>query len=224
MKKILVLIAVLSLSVLTMAAVEIEFWHAMGGGHGATLNEIVNSFNEANPDIVVKPIYVGNYGALSQKLLASAESGNLPAISQSYGNWTAKLIPRGVVQELNGFINNPDYGFTAEQWEAIWAPFKKMITWGDTIYAVPFNKSTYVLYYNTDAFELYGLTPPKTMEDLFFDAMMLTEDKDGDGEIDQYGMGFRTTIDHFVVFLRANGGKILNIGPDGKTLGPSTIP
>jgi len=216
MKKILVLIAVLSLSVLTMAAVEIEFWHAMGGGHGATLNEIVNSFNEANPDIVVKPIYVGNYGALSQKLLASAESGNLPAISQSYGNWTAKLIPRGVVQELNGFINNPDYGFTAEQWEAIWAPFKKMITWGDTIYAVPFNKSTYVLYYNTDAFELYGLTPPKTMEDLFFDAMMLTEDKDGDGEIDQYGMGFRTTIDHFVVFLRANGGKILNIGPDGK--------
>jgi len=113
MKKILVLIAVLSLSVLTMAAVEIEFWHAMGGGHGATLNEIVNSFNEANPDIVVKPIYVGNYGALSQKLLASAESGNLPAISQSYGNWTAKLIPRGVVQELNGFINNPDYGFTS---------------------------------------------------------------------------------------------------------------
>ncbi|MDK2953635.1 MAG: multiple sugar transport system substrate-binding protein [Kosmotoga sp.] len=217
MKKLLLVITmVLALSIFAMAEkIEVEFWHAMGGGHGKALEEIVNLFNETHPDIEVKAIYVGNYGALSQKLLASAESGNLPVLSQAYGNWTAKLIPRGVVQELDSFIKNPDYGLTEEQWDAIWAPFKKMITWGDTVYALPFNKSTYVLYYNTDAFEAYGLRPPETVEDLFFDAMMLTEDKDGDGEIDQFGFGFRTTIDHFVVFLRANNGKIIDVKDDG---------
>ncbi len=217
MKKLFVLlVVVMVLSSFSIAEkINVEFWHAMGGGHGEALNEIVEFFNEGNPDIAIEPIYVGNYGALQQKLLASAEADTLPALSQAYGNWTAKLIPRGVVQELDSFINDPEEGFTEEEWEAIWAPFKEMITWGETTYAVPFNKSTYVLYYNTDAFEEYGLSAPKDMEELFFDAMMLTEDFDGDGEIDQYGMGFRTTIDHFVVFLRANDGKILEINPDG---------
>ena len=45
------------------------------------------------------------------------------------------------------------------------------------------------------------------MDDLLFAAMMLTEDKNNDGQIDQYGFGFRTTIDHFMIFLRANGGE-----------------
>ncbi len=214
-KKFLLIVTLAILAVFAMANVEIEFWHAMGGAQGTTVTEIVNAFNEANPDINVKAIYVGNYGALQQKLLVSAESNTLPALSQAYGNWTAKLIPRGVVEELNGWIANPEVGFSTEEWEAIWSPFKKMVTWGSSIYALPFNKSTYVLYYNTDLFEQYGLEVPKTMEDLLFASMMLTEDKNKDGTIDQYGFGYRTTVDHFMTFLRANGGEAVEILSDG---------
>ncbi|MBN2254025.1 MAG: ABC transporter substrate-binding protein [Kosmotogaceae bacterium] len=214
-KSLILALLIVSFAVFAFAVTEIEFWHAMGGAQGTTVNEIVASFNEANPDIVVEAIYVGNYSALQQKLLVSAESNTLPALSQAYGNWTARLIPRDAVQELNSLISDPETGLTDEEWEAIWSPFKRMVTWGDTVYALPFNKSTYVLYYNTDLFEEYGLEVPKTMDDLLFAAMMLTEDKNNDGQIDQYGFGFRTTIDHFMIFLRANGGEAIEIKPDG---------
>ncbi|KUK22124.1 MAG: Extracellular solute-binding protein, family 1, partial [Thermotoga petrophila] len=66
------------LSVFALAKVKVTFWHAMGGGHGETLQEIVNTFNELHPDIEVEAVYVGNYSALSQKLLAAAQAGELP--------------------------------------------------------------------------------------------------------------------------------------------------
>ena len=216
MKKILFIALLVSLvSIFAMAEpVTVEFWHAMGGGHGEAVAEIVDSFNAANPDIVVEPIYIGNYGALQQKLLASAESGNLPNLSQSYGNWTAKLLPRNLVQELDSFINNEEYGLSDAEYDSIFAPFKKMGKFNGTTFALPFNKSTYVLYYNTDVFDEYGLSAPETMEDLQFAAMMLTNDVNGDGETDNYGFGLRTTVDHFIVFLRANEGSVLKQNAD----------
>ncbi len=216
MKKILFTVLLVSLlAIFAMAEpITVEFWHAMGGGHGEAVAEIVDSFNAANPDIVVEPIYIGNYNALLQKLLASAESGNLPNLSQSYSNWTAKLLPRGIVQELDSYMKNKEYGLTDAEYDSIYPPFKKMGIFNGVTYALPFNKSTYVLYYNTDAFEEYGLSYPKTMEDLQFAAMMLTNDSNGDGETDNYGFGLRTTVDHFAVFLRANGGSVLKQNPD----------
>ena len=88
MKKVLigivVLFSFLLLTTLYSQKLTIEFWHAMGGGHGEALKQIVESFNSLNPDIEVKAVYVGNYSALLQKLLASAQGGTLPVLSQSY--------------------------------------------------------------------------------------------------------------------------------------------
>lgn len=216
MRKWVVTLAVLLLSMtLVFGVVEIEFWHAMGGGHGEALKEIVEAFNNAHPDIHVKAVYVGNYGALSQKLLASAQSGTLPVISQAYSNWTAKLIQGGFVQPLNDFINDPEIGMSKAEWEDIFKPFRDNCTWGDTVYAVPFNKSTYILVYNTDVFDLEGLEPPKDMTELLTTALYLTQDFDGDGQIDQYGFGLRPVVDTFQVFLAQNGGAILTKKEDG---------
>ena len=188
--------------------VVVEFWHAMGGGHGEALKEIVEMFNSLNPDIEVKPVYVGRYSALLQKILASAQGNTLPVMAQSYANWTAKLIAGGYVEELSKYINDPEIGLTKEEWEDIFAPFRKMVTWGDKIYAIPFNKSTYLLYVNTDLLDLEGLEIPKTMDELLDVAKTLTQDLDGDGNVDQYGFGIRPNVDTFQVFLRFNGGRI----------------
>ncbi len=208
MKRALIFLMIV-LTVLTLAKVKVTFWHAMGGGHAEALKDIVNMFNEQHPNIEVEAVYVGNYGALSQKLLAAAQAGQLPTLSQAYSNWTAKLIKAGVVQKLNDFVFDPEIGFTREEWEDIWEPFRKNCMWGEDIYALPFNKSLYALFVNTDAMTLYGVDIPKTMPELLQAAMVLTDDVDGDGEIDQYGFGFRTTVDTFQIFLSVNGGSIL---------------
>lgn len=216
MRKFLAVLMIVLLVVIASAKIKVTFWHAMGGGHGQTLQEIVNFFNQQRPDIEVEAIYIGNYSALQQKLLAAAQAGGLPTISQAYSNWTAKLIYSGIVEPLNAYVNDPKIGLSKAEWEDIWEPMRLNCMWDDKIYAVPFNKSIYVLYVNTDALSLAGIKIPETMGELKRAAILMTEDFNGDGTIDQYGFGFRSTVDHFQVFLALNGGSILQKGPDGK--------
>lgn len=217
MKKVLVAV-VLVVLLITMSFAEkvtVEFWHGMGGGQGEALAQIVALFNQQDPDMQINSVYIGNYNALNQKLLASVQSNTLPGLSQAYSNWTSKLMMSGIVQDLTPFFNDPATGMTKAEWEDIWEPFRKMCTWGDKIYAVPFNKSVYVFYYNTDVFEMEGITAPKNFEELYQICKDLTVDTNGDGVIEQYGFGYRTTVDHFSVFLLGFGGEIAHENEDG---------
>jgi len=101
------LVVLLVISVSFFAATKVVFWHAMGGEQGTTLNNIVKAFNESHPDIVVDAVYIGNYNALQQKLLAGAQAGQLPTLSQAYSNWTAKLLQSNIVQPLNKYMDDP---------------------------------------------------------------------------------------------------------------------
>jgi multiple sugar transport system substrate-binding protein len=216
MKKALFLgIIVLLFTAITFAApVEVEFWHAMGGAQGEAVQEIVDMFNSQNPDIVVKPVYIGNYGALNQKLLASVQSNTLPVLSQAYGNWTSKLLQSGVIQSLNDFIADPVNGLTAAEMDDIYAVFHKMVKWGDTYYALPFNKSIYVMYYNTDIFDLEGIEPPKTIDELVQVAKDLTV-FDENGEVERYGIYIRPTVDTLSMFMLNEDAYIVEETEDG---------
>ncbi len=215
MKRILVLVLVLSLLMVgsIFAKTAVTFWNSMGGAQGRALSEIVSEFNAQHPNIEVKSIYVGNYGVLSQKLLAGAVSGQLPTMSQSYSNWTAKLIKSNTVVPMQDFIDNPNVGLSKSQLDNIWPSLVKANVWNGKIYTLPFNKSVYVLYVNTDALMLSGIDIPKTIPELVKDAKILTV-KDKSGKVIQYGLGLRTTIDTFEVLLRQEGGHILT--PDYK--------
>ncbi|ABV34217.1 MULTISPECIES: ABC transporter substrate-binding protein [Pseudothermotoga] len=216
MKKLFLVTLLVLVITLGFAKVKVTFWHAMGGGHGKTLQEIVDFFNQQHPDIEVEAVYIGNYSTLQQKLLAAAQAGGLPTISQAYSNWTAKLIYSGIVQPLNDFLTDPKIGLSSTEWQDIWEPMRMNCTWDKTVYAVPFNKSIYVMYVNTDALTLAGLNIPETIGELKKAAILMTEDFDGDGTIDQYGFAFRSTVDHFEVFLALNGGDILAKDENGK--------
>ncbi len=113
------LVVLLVISVSFFAATKVVFWHAMGGGQGTTLNNIVKAFNESHPDIVVDAVYIGNYNALQQKLLAGAQAGQLPTISQAYSNWTAKLLQSDIVQPLNKYMDDPKIGITKAEWQDV---------------------------------------------------------------------------------------------------------
>lgn len=221
MKKFFLVFISIFLVVFSFSQVEVEFWHAMGGQLGETLNSLVETFNRENPDIYVNSIYVGNYSALNQKLLSTITAysqgsrTDLPTLSQAYANWTAMYLFSNVVQPLNGYIDN-DPNFT-EAWDnQIFPVLKDLVTWGDTVYAIPFNKSVYVYYYNPDLFDLFGLEPPKDMKELEEVSAMLTMDLDMDGETDQYGLGARTIIDDFQIFLYAHNVIFLDYVGDGK--------
>ena len=45
----------------SLAATEIQFWHAMGGALGEKVDEIAGKYNASQSDFVMKPVFKGNY-------------------------------------------------------------------------------------------------------------------------------------------------------------------
>ncbi|MDD2717516.1 MAG: extracellular solute-binding protein, partial [Candidatus Wallbacteria bacterium] len=166
--------------------VEIIFWHGMGGPLGDALKEMINQFNRANPEIVVKEVHMGQYDTLQQKIIASLVAGTSPDLAQCYEALTMKLISAGKIIPLNQFIDQ-QLDFRKED---IFPSFLANNTYDGVIYSMPFNKSTPVMYYNKDLFRKYGLDPekpPATWDELFEASKKLTVDTNGDGKPDQWG-------------------------------------
>jgi len=190
---------------------EIVFWHALGGPPGDALNEMIKSFNRQHSNIRIKAISMGNYQALSQKIMASIQAKNQPDIAQVYESWTANLIRGDAIVLLDKFIEeDPEFLANMSDFFPI---FIKCNTFNGKIWSFPFNKSTRVMYYNKDIFYRNGLdynNPPKTWSEFFTLCKLFTIDKKGTGRIDQWGTSFNTDMWRFENLLLQAGGDIMN--------------
>lgn len=182
---------------------ELALWHAMGGPLGVTLRSIVADFNQTT-GARLKPVFMGNYATLSQKLMAAAVARKLPLAGQVYESWTAelreagKLVPVGTDFLPDSILND------------IFPPFLEANTWDDTLWTFPFNKSVPVLYYNRALFDSLGLFPPRTWEEFRDLARRLTVDADGDGVPERWGTAFPVDVWLFTCILYQKGGKIFD--------------
>ncbi len=136
----------------------ITFWHAMGGVNGEALDYLVNKFNEENTlGITVDSQYQGSYDDSITKL-KSAQMGNMGAdLVQIYDIGTRFMIDSGWVVPMQELIDADGYDLT--QIEPNIAAY---YTVGDTLYSMPFNSSTPILYYNKDMFDKAGITEVPT--------------------------------------------------------------
>lgn len=192
--------------------IELEFWHAMGGPLGDALTKLVNEFNGTHPNIHINEINMGNYPALSQKLMAAIVANTQPDMAQAYEAWIAKFIEGNALVPVEKFINGPD-GLSQEELDDFYPVFIKSSTFGDTMYAFPFNKSVRVMYYNKDMFYRNGLDinkPPTTWDEFITVGKKLTQDRDSDDKIDQWGTTFATNAWQFENCLLEAGGQLMN--------------
>lgn len=165
---------------------KVVFWHVMGGPTGDALKALIDSFNTMNPDMEVIPISVGNYNALSQKIMASIQ--NPPVMSQMYESWTMELYEADRLEPIESMLD-------AEELDAIKADmfdvFVKDNTFHGVMVSLPFNKSVPAYFYNKDRFSEYGMESfPDNWDDFFAAMRKLTVDMDNDGNIDMYGTAF----------------------------------
>ena len=206
---IIVLLCVYLLSCGQKADTEIVFWHALGGPLGDALNEMIYDFNREHPDISIKAISMGNYQALSQKLMASIQAGNQPDIAQVFESWTANLVQGDVLVALDDFIQGEGEEFLDD----FFPVFINSNMLDGQIWSFPFNKSVRVMYYNKDIFYRNGLdynAPPKTWDEFLEMCKLFTIDRSGDGRIDQWGTTFHTDMWRFENLLVQAGGHLMN--------------
>jgi multiple sugar transport system substrate-binding protein len=188
--------------------VQVVFWHAMGGPLGDMLEDtLIAEFNNLHPEIEIIPVGMGNYSALSQKIMAGVMAGSPPAIAQAYETWTAQLVPLDSLMEA-------DTSFTVEMWNDFFPVFQANNSFDGRIYSFPFNKSVPMIYYNVDLYNSLGLHPAETWEEqrILLRALML--DGNGDGDFldseDRWGTAFNSSVWTFECLLAQAGGSLLN--------------
>lgn len=191
--------------------VEITFWHSMSGVNQEAMQKITTDFEAKNPKIKVKLVNQGGYTVLFDKLMAAAKSNTLPTITQIYNNRLTWYMSKDLVEDLYPYFNNKMVGMTDSQISDIPKMYRDDNTWGDKVYAIPFNKSMMVLYYNEDMLKARGVDVPKTWAEFQEAAKKLTVDSNNDGTPEVYGVAFENNISTDIgIWVRQAGGEVID--------------
>ena len=213
MRKLLILEVLITLMVISVFSITIEFWYPLSGTKGEVFKEIVAAFEKANPDIKVKLVYTGKYAETAQKVMAALSTNTCP---------NGGIIPAGPIftgpygnyKILEYIQSDPSFDmddFYPVAWD--YAKYKGKIC------AIPYNISTPVLIYNKKLMKEAGLDPnkpPQTWDELLEYAKKITKDINGDGEPDIWGLNVMDVKWIFKAMLMQNDCKII----DPETLNP----
>ena len=159
----------------TETPVTIKFYHSMGAALQEILNETIVEFNKIYPNITIEHESLGDYDGIRNQIKTEIAVGGQPNLAYCYPDHIALYNKAGAVQTLDVFIEDPTYGFTAEQLaDFIEGYYNEGKTFGDgKMYSLPLSKSTEVLYYNAEALVAAGVVdadgnaaPPTTWEEM----------------------------------------------------------
>lgn len=171
--------------------IKMQIVWAEDSGRGMAIREILDEFEKENPGIKVKLL---GGSQEEQKLLTMILSGEAPEVIQVPYRYVQALGGQGAFVDLTkDFSKNKD-NFYEQLWNLAEVDGK--------LYGYPWMGHTIQLVYNKTLFEKAGLTKaPETWEELYEYAKKLTIDKDGDGKIDQYGIGLVGKQHHDITWL-----------------------
>ena len=152
------MLAVMLLPTASWAKTEIQFWHAMGGQLGETVNELVKQFNQSQSEYEVKALNKGTYPEVLTGAIAAYRQKNPPHIVQVFDVGTQTMLLSGAILPVFQLLKEQEIPVN-------WADFIKPVTGyyskDGNLYSMPFNSSSPILFYNKDAFKKAGLDPTK---------------------------------------------------------------
>ena len=144
--------------------VEITLWHWMPRANETALQGLVDTFNSSQSDVKVSLVNQIDWEATFQKYKAGLGTGDLPDIVQLQESDQQQMIDTQTVLPAAVCAKADKYSFSDFLPRVI-----SYFTVQGKQYAMPFNTSGPVLYYNRKAFSAAGLdpnSPPKTLDEL----------------------------------------------------------
>jgi multiple sugar transport system substrate-binding protein len=175
----------------------------------AAYEELVAAFSERNPDVPVELIHIPSQSDYRTRLgvdLAAGTPADVVLLNyRRYAGFAAKgaLEPLGPYLARSELIQEDDFYPQAME------PFRR----DGALVCIPQNLSSLVVYYNKDLFAAAGLAEPAAgwgWDDFLGAARALTRDSDGDGQLDQYGLGTEASLFRAAPFIWQNGGDLVD--------------
>lgn len=167
-------------------ALHLTFYYPVnvGGSAAKLIEQICADFNKENPDIVVEPVYTGNYDDTVTKIQTAVQGGTPPDVFVSLATQRFTMASTGMAMPLDDLIAaDGDEG--KAYIDDFLDGFMEDSYVDGKIYSIPFQRSTMVLFYNKDAFKEVGLDPekpPTTWEEVVEYGQKLTNEN-------RYGVG-----------------------------------
>lgn len=218
----------------TNKEIKIEFWHAMGKANQEIIGRIIENFQSRYPNITVEQVSLGDYTTLRDTITSGIAADELPTVAQTYPDHVALYLKGGAVRELNSYIASEKeqtvsegevekVGLSKAEIDQYIDGFWKEGTVYDsvgTMYSIPFNKSTEVLYYNKTIFEKYNWNVPKTWDDVANISDKFRETTEyaaliKDGKLTA-GFSYDSESNLFITLTQQWGGEYTKFDKDGK--------
>lgn len=171
--------------------------------------KLVEAFHEAHPEIRIELTHIPSPSDYRVRLATEFAAGTPPDITlMNYRRFAAfaahdLLEPLGPYLEQSQLIKESDfYPITIDSFR-----------WDGVLTCIPQNISSLVVYYNQTLFDAAGLPYPAddwNWDDFVMTAKALTLDRDGDGQIEQYGLGVTPSLFRLAPFIWQNGGSVVD--------------
>lgn len=145
------------------APVHLQFWHTMQSAQGEALAELTSRFNDSQDGIVVELVNQNGYEELIDKYFQSSPEDR-PHVVQMPEYMLQQMADANTVVTTTACIQASGFDISPFLPRAMFAYQTGGVQW-----AMPFNISSPVLYYNRAMFEEAGLDPdrpPVTLEEL----------------------------------------------------------
>ncbi len=167
---------------LAQEKITINWWHAMDGGLGEALTEIVDRFNASQDRYEVVETFKGNYRVVLNNTIAAYRADEHPHIFQNNETGVITLMLSGAIVPVHGILEEHDVEVDLD---AYLAPVVDTYTRDGELLGMPFNSSTPIMYYNAELLQAAGFEAgPTTWQDMemMIDAAQAAGITGADGE------------------------------------------
>lgn len=193
----------------------LTLWHGINPPENREVfQELLDRFNQTHRDVQVEAFYVGQSDQQIPKILTAIVGEQPPDLLWQVPQLTGPLVDLEAIIPLEGWLDRSPL-----KAQIVPSLFESMELNGH-LYSVPFATNNAAIFYRPSLFQQAGIEGvPKTWADFRGVAEKLTQDLDGDGRTDRYGLLLSLgkgewTVFVWLPFIYSAGGEL--IAPDGR--------
>lgn len=175
----------------------------------AAYETLVGAFEERRPTVDVQLVHIPGQADYRQRLTADFAAGTPADVVLINYRRYAPLAAKGALEPLGSYLEQSDLIGEDDFYQEALQPFY----WDGKLTCIPQNLSSLVVYYNKHLFDQAGVPYPRagwSWDEFVATAKALTKDLDGDGQVDQHGLGTEVEAIRLAPFVWQNGGELLD--------------
>lgn len=138
----------------------VVFWNSWTGGDGETLEALVNKFNEEQNEVYIDMTRTTSFADMLQTSLPTGEAADLILLSTNEITRYESYLRSMSDIWTNTTLNEDDFSES----------YMNLCYFNDDLYAIPFQISTYMMYYNQDLLDKAGVEAVPTTFDEWTEA------------------------------------------------------